>query len=109
LSIKFTCRVCGKKNVVELYPDYSELPFWCANPKCGFPIDRDDLPKLDDQIISLADIWNQFWISQSENRGMGTEEFERVFLNVGSHLAEEISKKYECKFDPDKATVFYGD
>ena len=109
MSIKFTCSICGSKNVLELIPDYAPLPFFCTNPRCGAPVNREDLPKLDNTIVSLADIWNQFWVSQSENHGMESEEFERVFLNVGAHLADEISKKYECKFDPDKATVFYGD
>jgi hypothetical protein len=109
LSIKCVCPTCTKKVVVELMPDYVALPFWCSNPKCGVPLMREDLPKLDDQVISLADIWNQFWVSQSENHGMESSEFERVFLNVGTHLADEISKKYEIKFDPNKATVFYGD
>lgn len=109
MSILYRCPTCGKKVVVELIPDYVDLPFWCTNPKCGVPASREDLPKLDDKIISLADIWNQFWINQSEGHTMESGEFERVFLNVGSHLAEEIGKEYECRFDTSKATVFYGD
>ena len=109
MSIKFQCSVCGKKNVIELIPDYVSLPFFCTNPRCGAPVNREDLPKLSDEIISLADIWNQFWLSQSLNHGMESEEFERVFLNVGSHLAYEINKKYKCKFDVRKATVLTGD
>jgi hypothetical protein len=109
LYIKFLCPVCESKNVLELIPDYVDLPFWCANPKCGAPVNREDLPKLKDEIINLANIWNQFWINQSSNPTMESEEFERVFLNVGTHLADEIGRKYECKFDPDKATVYYGE
>lgn len=104
MSIKHFCVTCKNKVVLELIPDYCESSLWCTNPKCGVPILYEDLTKLDDETISLIQIWNQFWINQSEGRGIDDNEFQRICNNVGSHLADEINKKYECKFDPSKAT-----
>jgi hypothetical protein len=100
LSIKYFCPVCKNKVVIELLPDYSSSALFCTNPKCGCEISdpRNSLPKLSEETISLIEIWNQFWDNQMTNASMDTDEFRRIFENVGSHLAEEISKKYECKF-----------
>jgi hypothetical protein len=99
-----TCHTCNKKVVLELIPDYSESALWCTNPKCGVPVPYDELPKLSDETINLIQIWNQYWVNQHGDTAIESFEFQRICNNVGSHLAEEINKKYECKFDPNKAT-----
>jgi hypothetical protein len=82
-------------------PDYSSTALWCTNPKCGCEISnpKKSLPKLSEEIISLIEIWNQYWDNQMINANMDKNEFKRIFENVGSHLAQEINKKYECKFE----------
>jgi hypothetical protein len=103
LSIKHYCPNCKHKVILELIPDYSESSLWCTNPKCGVPVWYEELPKLSEETISLIQIWNQFWVGQSEKHDMAESVFQRIFNNVGSHLAQEINKKYECKFDVSKA------
>jgi hypothetical protein len=105
LSILCTCPICEKKVVLELVPDFCSSALWCTNPKCGCPVLYDDLPKLSEETISLIEIWNHFWMNQSTNHDINAREFKRVCVNVGSHLAEEINKEYECRFDENKADV----
>jgi hypothetical protein len=106
--IKYTCLACEKKIVIDLFPDFSSSALWCSNPGCGCEISDPvkSLSKLPKRTLALIEMWNGFWDMQMTNSQYNHEYFKILFDDVGSYLAQEINKEYECKFERNNESNF---
>ena len=90
---------CKIHKSIRLNPDFTSSGMECndcgivfGQPKLGFPL-------LPDGVISLVQIWNDYWEYASDNTDLlddGKEYVEKDLLQAGEALVTIVSEYYPC-------------
>ena len=105
----YTCNVCKKELVIELYPDFASSGMWCKHCGVNFSNPNINFKKIPVALVYLVEIWNDYWDDISSNIDTDSVYFEQIQERInaaGYYLAGEIGQYYHCEFDEEKSKIF---